>query len=237
MITTKQETAIRDTLATMPTLAVGLGTKEQACSIAAINLAMTGTLTDTVPECMSLVIGRWIISVQDQMPATIRDSAAWRELLVLSAGTGQEHESERVVLMLEWMWSALALVQPLADVMGYGVAWATMLSERTTAAATSAATSASTYAYAAASKSAATSASASASKSAYAAAAASAATSAATYAYAAASAATDAAAATSAAAAAYAAAWTTIDPVGLLRRLVAVTDARAVQPTTGDAHE
>ena len=221
MITTKQETAIRDTLATMPTLAVGLGTKEQACSIAAINLAMTGTLTDTVPECMSLVIGRWIISVQDQMPATIRDSAAWRELLVLSAGTGQEHESERVVLMLEWMWSALALVQPLADVMGYGVAWATMLSERTTAAATSAATSAS----------------ASASKSAYAAAAASAATSAATYAYAAASAATDAAAATSAAAAAYAAAWTTIDPVGLLRRLVAVTDARAVQPTTGDAHE
>ena len=233
MITIEQETAIRDTLATMPTLAVGLGTKEHACSIAAINLAMTGNLTDTVPECMSLVIGRWIIRVQDQMPATIRDSAAWRALLVLSAGTGQEHESERVVLVLEWMWSALALVQPLADVMGYGVAWATMLRERTTAAATSAsaaadaAADADADAAAAAAADAATSAYASASASAYAAAAA----------YAAADAAT--AAATSASAAAYAAAdsWTTIDPVGLLRRLVAVTDARAVQPTTGDAHE
>ena len=85
MITTEQETAIRETLATMPTLAVGVGTAEQACSIAAINLAMTGTLTDYVPACMSVVVGRWIITVQDRMPATIRDSAAWRELLVLSA--------------------------------------------------------------------------------------------------------------------------------------------------------
>ena len=174
MITTEQETAIRETLATMPTLAVGVGTAEQACSIAAINLAMTGTLTDYVPACMSLRIGRWIITVQDRMPATIRDSAAWRELLVLSAGTGRKHEAERMALVLDWMWDALALVQPRADMRGYGVAWATMLRERTAQSARAA----------------------------------------------------DA----SAAASAYAAAWTTIDPVGLLRRLVAVTDARAVQP-------
>ena len=151
MITTEQETAIRETLATMPTLAVGIGTAEQACSIAAINLAMTGTLTDAVPACMSRVIGRWIISVQDQMPATIRDSAAWRELLVLSAGTGGEHEAERLVLVLDWMWDALALVQPRADMRGYGVAWATMLRERTV----QSARAASAYAAAAASASAA----------------------------------------------------------------------------------
>ena len=200
MITTKQETAIRDVLATMPELAVGVGTREQACSIAALNLALTGTLTDTVPDCMSPVIGRWIISVQDRMPATIRDSQAWRDLLVLSAGTGSEHEAERVALVMAWMWDALALVQPQADARGYGVAWATMLRERTVKSANSAAAAA--YAYAAAHASA--------------------------YADAAAHAAAHAAESADA----HAFAWTAIDPVGLLRRLVAVTDDRAlaVQP-------
>ena len=165
MITTEQETAIRDILATMPTLAVGVGTAEQACSVAAINLAMTGTLSDTVPDCMSVVIGRWIIGVQDRMPATIRDSAAWRDLLPLAAGTGRDHEAERRALVLDWMWDSLAMVQPRADAQGYGTAWATMLRDRTARAA--------------------------------------------------------------AAAYADADAWTAIDPVRLLRRLVAVTDARA----------
>ena len=199
MITTEQETAIRDILATMPTLAVGVGTAEQACSVAAINLAMTGTLSDTVPDCMSVVIGRWIIGVQDRMPATIRDSAAWRDLLPLAAGTGRDHEAERRALVLDWMWDSLAMVQPRADAQGYGTAWATMLRDRTARAAAAA------YAAAAA------------------AAAASAAAAAAAYAYAAA----DAAAAAAAAAYADADAWTAIDPVRLLRRLVAVTDARA----------
>jgi len=98
-ITGEQETAIRNTLATMPKLAVGIGSKERACSIGALNLALSGKLTDTVPDCMSVVIGCWIIKVQDRMPATIRDSAAWRELLVLAAGTGREHEEERVTIV------------------------------------------------------------------------------------------------------------------------------------------
>ena len=206
MMTAEQEAAIRDTLATMPELAVGVGSKEKACSIAALNLALTGTLTDKVPDCMSQVIGRWIISVQDRMPATIRDSAAWRELLVLAAGTGREHEEARIALVLSWMWDALALVQPVADAEGCGKAWAAMLRERTvTSARAAAAASASAYAYVAAA--------------------------AAEAAYAAASAAY-AADAYAADAAADAAAWDTIDPVGCLRRLVAVTDERAmaVQP-------
>ena len=190
MITTEQENAIRDVLATMPTLAVGVGSAEKACSIAAINIALTGALVDTVPDCMSLVVGRWIIRVQDQMPATIRDSRAWRDLLVLSAGTGREHEAERTVLVMDWMWYALELVQPQADARGYGVAWAMMMRERTVESANAAVASASAYAAASAVASA--------------------------VAYASAS----------------AVAWTAADPVGLLRRLIAVTDERAlaVQP-------
>ena len=209
MITTEQETAIRDVLATMPELAVGVGTAEKACSIAALNLALTGTLTDEIADCMSRVVGRWIISVQDQMPATIRDSAEWRELLVLSAGTGREHEAARIALVLSWMWDALALVQPRADADGYGKAWEMMLRERTPESAYAAADAAASASYEAA----------------------------AAAAYAAASASYEAAdAAAEAAAYAYAyadvAAWTAIDPVGCLRRLIAVTDARAlaVQP-------
>ena len=39
-------------------LSSGLGTAEEPCSIAAINLALTGRLTDDIPQCMSPVIGR-----------------------------------------------------------------------------------------------------------------------------------------------------------------------------------
>jgi hypothetical protein len=242
VITTEQEAAIRDTLATMPHLAVGVGTAEQACSIAALNLALTGTLTDDVPDCMSLVIGRWIISVQDRMPATIRDSAEWRELLVLAAGTGREHEEARIALVLAWMWDALAVVQPRADADGYGEAWATMLRERTAKAATAAdaaaravsSAHAAAYAHAEASATAAAARAASAADAAADAAASAAdaaADAAASAAYAAAYAAASAAyAAASAAyaAAGYAAAWQAIDPVGCLRRLVAVTFDEAV---------
>jgi hypothetical protein len=228
VITSDQETAIRDVLATMPTLAVGIGTAEQACSVAAINLALTGRLTDIVPDCMSHVIGRWIIGVQDRMLATIRDSADWRELLVLAAGTGRAHETERLSLVMSWMWDALALLQPQADANGYGTAWATMLRERTPDAADEAAAAAEAAYVAAA-------AAATAYEAAYAYAAAAADAAEAAYVAAAADAAADAAVAASEAAYAYAAAdataWATIDPVGLLRRLVAVTDARAL----GDA--
>jgi hypothetical protein len=170
-ITDTQETAIREWLTTHPTLAVGLGTAEQACSVAAINLALSGELTDRVPDCMSRVIGRWIIGVQDRMPEDIRNSADWSDLLPLAAGTGRAHEAERLAIVMGWMWgTALPMAQPVADAHGFGAEWRAMCTQRTRAAANVAA-----YA-------------------------------------------------------ADAAAWTTLlDPVGLLRRLIAVTDAR-VQP-------
>jgi hypothetical protein len=46
----------------------GLGTKESACSIAAINLAISGILTDRIPDCMSDVLGKATIRLQDAMP-------------------------------------------------------------------------------------------------------------------------------------------------------------------------
>lgn len=49
-LTPAQQAAITSTLA---------GAKHEACSIAAINLALSGHLTDDIPECMLPVISRW----------------------------------------------------------------------------------------------------------------------------------------------------------------------------------
>src|SRR5688500_7946885 len=109
----------------------GLGSKEEACSIAAINLALSGELTDDIPECMSDVIGKWIITVQDKMPDDMRNSKEWRRLLPLAAGTGREHEAERLEIVLDWMVDELKKVQPIADQYGFGSEWKTMTDERT----------------------------------------------------------------------------------------------------------
>jgi len=223
-ITPDQQSSIASTLAGMPVIPRGLGTKESACSIAAINLALSGMLTDTIPDCMSSVIGQWIIRIQDAMPADMRNSACWRGLLPLAAGTGRTCERERLAIAIDWMWgTVLPQLQPIADKGGYGEPWRTMTTERTQAAAAAA------YAYAAAAADAAAAAYA------YAAAAdAAAAYAAAAYA---AAAAADAAAAAAYAAAAYAAAaaadatarttfWHAADPCACLERMIAVGDTQ-----------
>jgi len=138
-----QEAAIREWLAAHPTLSVGIGTEEAACSVAAINLALTGELTDTVPKCMSPAIGHWIIGIQDRMPDDVRNGAAWRDLLPLAAGTGRDHEPERLAIIMDWMWgTALPLVQSVADARGFGTEWRAMCEQRTPAAARIAASAA-----------------------------------------------------------------------------------------------
>lgn len=138
-ITTEQQQAIADLLATV-TLPVGLGTEKSACSIAAINLILTGELTDNIPLCMSAVIGRWIIGVQDAMPAEMRNSAEWKRLLPLAAGTGRQHERKRMEIIMNWMWgTVLPTVQPIADKDGFGEEWRMMLQQRTAEAASQAA--------------------------------------------------------------------------------------------------
>ena len=130
-ITTEQQQAIATMLAPM-TLSKGLGTAENACSIAAINLALTGVLTDKIPSCMSEVTGKWIIGVQDYMPAQMRNSAEWKQLLPLAAGTGRLCEKERLEIILDWMWgTVLPTLQPIADEKGFGEKWRAMLQERT----------------------------------------------------------------------------------------------------------
>jgi hypothetical protein len=125
-------------------LCAGLGSYESACSIAAINLALTGELHDGIPACMSEVIGHWIISIQDAIPAYIRNSRQWKSLLPLAAGTGRKKEKERLELLLDWMWnSVLPRAQAEADIFCFGGPWRVMLNEKNADAAIAAARAAS----------------------------------------------------------------------------------------------
>ena len=138
-LTDSQQKAIANLLIGMR-LPSGLGDKENACSVAAINLALSGRLTDDVPDCMSDVIGRWIVGVQDAMPDELRNSARWKELLPLAAGTGQSHEQERLAVIVDWMWcTVLPTCQPAAHAGGFGAEWLHMATEKTAVAAWAAA--------------------------------------------------------------------------------------------------
>jgi pyruvate/2-oxoglutarate dehydrogenase complex dihydrolipoamide acyltransferase (E2) component len=130
-ITTKQQASIASKLAGMH-LPSGLGDEHSACSIAAINLALSGRLTDEIPDCMSEVIGRWIIVIQDAMPGALRNSEGWKSLLPLAAGTGRDREQERLDIILDWLWgTVLPSLQTLADQEGFGEQWQKMTTERT----------------------------------------------------------------------------------------------------------
>ena len=198
-------------------LPAGLGTEESACSIAAINLAMTGELTDDIPPCMSEVLGKVIIALQDAMPDDMRNSRRYKEWLPHAAGTGREREEERLAVLMDWLWdTVLPKLQPMADKLGFGLEWAAMCRKRTVAAAVAAraAAYAAPYAARAAARAAARDAAAT---------------------YAARAAARDAAAAYAAAAAAYAADaaayaaraaatdsptfWQDVDTIGVLERM------------------
>ena len=120
------------------TLSAGLGTTTSPCSIAAINLALTGALKGDVPECMSTVIGEWILGVQDIMPSEIRNSAEWRSLLPAAAGRRRDSktDSKRAAVLHKWMWeTVLPDVAGIADRNGSGNEWRAMLVEKTPASA------------------------------------------------------------------------------------------------------
>ena len=118
---------------------VGLGSKEAACSIAAINLAINGRLSESTPECMSVAIGRWILLVQDTMPSGMRNSERWKTALLYAAGSGRDHENERLDMLMDWLWTTvLPFLQPLADARGFGTEWRRMCNERSNDAASAA---------------------------------------------------------------------------------------------------
>jgi hypothetical protein len=196
-------------------LPAGLGTKEEACSIAAINLVLTGELTDETPDCMSMIIGAWIRRIQDPMPDTMRNSEQWKTLLPAAAGTGRNpaDERRRLDLIMEWLWATvLPYVQPVADLHGFGEEWRRMTTAKTAAAAYDAAYAHAAYADAYDAYDAADAAANAAAANAY-------------DAYDAAADAADAAYAAVNAVNAVnaAAAWETFDPPGLLARLIDAT--------------
>ena len=136
MFTEKHRTKLEQYLETHK-LPAGLGSEESACSIAAINLAIRGELTDDIPDCMSKVLGRTTIALQDEMPDEMRNSSRHKKLLPDMAGTGREHEKERSTILLDWMWSVvLPKLQPIASEYGFGTEWHNMCQEKTSAAAT-----------------------------------------------------------------------------------------------------
>lgn len=133
MLTQEQIDRIKSVVWDHP-IGKGLGTRYTACSIASLNIALTGELTDYTPECMSLIIGEWVRTIQDAMPDYMRNSLEWRNALILAAGTGRKKELERLALIMDWLFGVvLPILQSQADAGGYGPAWQKMCEERTEA--------------------------------------------------------------------------------------------------------
>ncbi len=191
------------------TLPKGVGHEESACTLAAINLAMSGRLTDDIPACMSEVLGKAAIGLQDAMPDEMRNSPRYKSLIPDMPGTGRAQEQERIAILMDWMWGAvLPQLQTIADKRGFGGEWRLMCHDRAADAAIAAAvTTARADAHAAAH----------AAHAAYVADAARAA------AYAAAAHAARAVDAATDYAAARAEFWATIDPIGVLERMTYLT--------------
>ena len=205
--TAEQRAKLEDYLANH-ILPSGLGSEESACSIAAINLAINGELKDNIPPCMSKVLGKATIRLQDNMPDKMRNSDRYKALLPDMAGTGRDNESERLAVLMDWVWStALPQLQPLADEIGFGVEWSNMCRLKTREAARCAAEAADADANAA-DADAAYAAAAAANAAAYAAAAA-----------AAYNAAAAAAAYNAASAAGFNTFWNDVDPISVLERM------------------
>lgn len=97
-------------------LGIGYSNPREACSVAAINLALGRQLDDKIPDCMSEITGQWLMHVQDAMPKEMRNSAAWKDLLPAAAATGRDHEQSRLKIITDWLYET---VLPAArDAMG-----------------------------------------------------------------------------------------------------------------------
>ena len=110
-------------------LSAGLGTPLSTCSIGAVNLALGNGLTDNIPQSMSLVIGIWMIKIQDAMPSRLRNSDGWKEALITFVDTvnSPAAEDRRLDLILQTMWGkVIPFLQPDADKGGYGEEWLMM---------------------------------------------------------------------------------------------------------------
>ena len=110
----------------------GIGHEESACTVAAINLAISGELTESIPVCMSEILGKAAIRLQDAMPDDMRNSQRYKTLIPNMAGSGRSLEKERLAVLMDWIWSmVLPQLQSIADEGGYGEQWQIMCRKRT----------------------------------------------------------------------------------------------------------
>lgn len=90
----------------------------RACTISEIVLTLTGELDDGPHPCISEVIRRWVIPIQDVMPDNIRNSNQWREAAIGIAGSASTEavENRRHDFLLAWVWDALGDEAVLASI-------------------------------------------------------------------------------------------------------------------------
>ena len=116
----------------------GIGTHEATCNMGAINIALSGTVTDSTPNCMSEVIGTWITYIHDYIPDAVRNSPAWHTLLARAAQSGRNHEPALMDMLVDWTWrTVLPRLNAVADDTCYGAAWREMCESGDPALATS----------------------------------------------------------------------------------------------------
>ena len=140
MITDKQRKAIRKRLRTLTLVhEVGYATGGTACTISAINLALTGQLTDTDPsKCMWDALRLFVIRVQDEMPLQMMEPGdehgdLWRAIVPYIAGSRDlPDKPARLALILDWMWERLGDPAVVAAVPAHILpVWQSMVTLRT----------------------------------------------------------------------------------------------------------
>lgn len=102
---TAPQQRVADFLKTIPVLSKDLGTPSCPCSIGAVNIALTGRLTDHTPPGVDSLLSCLTVQMQDSCPATIcRESEDWRRLLPLLVGTGSPGRMRKRVVSTFLAW-------------------------------------------------------------------------------------------------------------------------------------
>jgi hypothetical protein len=75
-----------------------------ACLMSAVNLGLTGRLTDKHHPYVSEAVRGLVVGLHDSLPDAVRSGQAWRSLGPLMLGTGDDgHDDERVRMILGWV--------------------------------------------------------------------------------------------------------------------------------------
>jgi hypothetical protein len=77
---------------TNTTLGQGLDDSQTPCTIAAINLTLSGRFTDDCPRCMSQELCDFVIILQDSLSHESRNSPEWKSVIPLLLNTKDQNE-------------------------------------------------------------------------------------------------------------------------------------------------